>query len=216
MLLSNNTKLLILGSNIFAEEVADLAEDTAGYEVSGFVENLDQARCQSQLLGKQIHWVDELGAFRDCKLISGIGTTKRRVFIEQVARYGLSFATLVHPSARISSTCRLGIGSILSVGAIVASHTNIGHHVIVNRGVLIGHHTTISDYVTISPGANIAGKCEIGTGSYIAMGAIIIDRVKIGQNSVVGAGSVVTKDVPDNVLVMGVPARIVKENVGGR
>lgn len=214
--MSKQTKLLILGARIFAEEIADLVTDTPNIEVAGFVENMDQERCNEPLLGKPVHWISELDKFQNCKLISGIGTTKRRGYIEQVTPYGLAFATLVHPMARLSSSSKIGEGTILSVGATVASHTRIGRHVIVNRGALIGHHTQIGDYVTIGPGVNIAGKCEIGEGSYIAMGAIVIDRVKVGCNAVVGAGSVVTKDVPDNVLVMGVPARIVKENIEGR
>ena len=70
--------------------------------------------------------------------------------------------------------------------------------------------------VTISPGANIAGRITIGDGTYVGMGAIILDSLKIGSGSVIGAGSLVTKDVPDNVQVMGVPARITKKGVEGR
>ncbi len=53
----------------------------------------------------------------------------------------------------------------------------------------------------------MAASCRIG------MGAIVIDHINIGANSVVGAGAVVTKDVPANVQVVGMPARIVKENI---
>jgi acetyltransferase-like isoleucine patch superfamily enzyme len=65
--------------------------------------------------------------------------------------------------------------------------------------------------VTISPGVNIAGKAKIGDLCYIGMGAVVLDGISIGNNSVVGAGSVVTKDVPDSVQVLGMPARIAKE-----
>lgn len=87
---------------------------------------------------------------------------------------------------------------------------------IVNLGSLIGHHTAIGDCVTISPGANIAGRITIGDGTYVGMGAIILDSLKIGSGSVIGAGSLITKDVPDHVQVMGVPARITQEGVAGR
>jgi acetyltransferase-like isoleucine patch superfamily enzyme len=48
------------------------------------------------------------------------------------------------------------------------------------------------------------------------MGAVVIDHITIGSHSVIGAGAVVTKDVPDHVLVVGVPARIVKEGIAGK
>jgi len=209
--------LLILGTGTFAVEVADLACEIDGFRVAGFVENMERERCEQSLEGLPVHWVDELAKLAGShSAVCGLSTTFRSRFTEQAAGYGVKFATLVHPSARISSTSSLGEGTIINVGVIVASHTHIGRHVIVNRGAIIGHHTDIGDYVTINPGANIAGACRIGDATYIGIGAIVIDHITIGSHSVVGAGAVVTKDVPDNVLVVGVPAKIVKENIEGK
>ena len=58
--------------------------------------------------------------------------------------------------------------------------------------------------------------CVVGRAAYIAMGAIVTDRITIGEESVVAAGAVVVEDVPPNVQVVGVPARIVKRDVQGR
>lgn len=204
--------VLILGTYAFAEEVDDLISEIPEWRTAGFIENLDRSRCGSNLHGKPIYWVDELAKMgRDHHLVCAIGTPKRRQYVEQVARFGLPFATIVHPSARISSTSRIGDGSIVSVGVIVAAHTDIGSHVIINRGTMIGHHTRIGNCVTISPGANIAGKCVIGDGCYLAMGSIVLDQREVGEGSVVAAASLVTRDVPPNVRVMGAPARITND-----
>jgi len=209
--------LLVLGTRTFAEEVADIASETPGWRVAGFVENMDPARAGDELAGLPVYWVDEIADLTDTHWgLSGLATTHRSRFTDQVAALGLRFATVVHPSARISPTSTLGEGTVVSVAVVVASHTAVGRHVIVNRGALIGHHTEIGDYVSIQPGANIAGSCAIGVGTYIGMGAVVLDHVSIGAHSIVGAGAVVTKDVPDNVQVVGVPARIVKENVEGK
>jgi len=209
--------LLILGTRTFAVEIADLASEIPGVQVVGFVENLNPETCRKTLQGLPVLWVDKVAALASShKAICGLATTHRHRFTEQVAAYGIPFATLVHPSARISSQSSVGEGTLVSVGVIIASHTRLGRHVLVNRGVLIGHHTEIGAYVTIQPGANIAGACRIGEATYIGMGAVVIDHITIGAHSVVGAGAVVTKDVPDNVQVVGVPARIVKENISGK
>lgn len=210
-------QLLILGARSFAVEVADLVSEVPDYRVAGFVENLEPERCQETLEGLPVIWVDDLTDLAKSHWgVCALGTTHRSRFVEQATKYGIPFATVVHPSARISSTSSVGKGTIVSVGVIVAAHTHLGRHVLVNRGALIGHHTEIGDYVTIGPGANIASSCRIGQATYIAMGAVVLDHISIGSHSVVGAGAVVTKDVPDNVQVVGVPAKVVKKNIQGK
>jgi acetyltransferase EpsM len=209
--------LVILGTSLFVPEVADLAEDTGRYSVEAFIENQDREKTRQPFLGRPVVWIDEAASLASThQAVCGLGTTHRKGFIAQAAAAGFRFACIVHPGARVSGTSAVGDGSILSVGAIVAAHSCLGRHVIVNRGVLIGHHTTVHDYVTISPGANVAGAVTIGEGSYIGMGAIVLDRVTIGAHAVVGAGAVVTENVPDRVQVMGMPARVTRENIDGR
>ena len=206
-------KLVLLGTGVFAEEIADVVSDCPDVELVGFAENLDRERAASPLLDLPVHWIEDLPDLEGCEFVCAIGTTKRSAFTRQVAALGLPFGRVVHPTARLSRTSELGAGSILNVGVMVAAHTRIGEHVIVNRGALIGHHTTIGDHVTISPGSNIGGRVTIGDGAYIGMGSIVLNDVKIGAGSIVGAGAVVTKDVPERVQVLGIPARVTKENV---
>jgi acetyltransferase EpsM len=214
---SDREKLIILGTHTFAEEVADLVADGSEYELVAFGENWDRTRCDGALQGLPVIWIDALGALAATHVaVCAIGTTRRAAFVEQVEAMGFRFATIRHPTARVSRTSTVGAGSILSAGVIVAAHAAIGRHVIVNRGTLIGHHTTIGDGVTISPGANIAGRVTIGAGVYVGMGAIVLDSLKIGNGSVIGAGSLVAQDVPDRVQVIGAPARIAKRGVDGR
>jgi sugar O-acyltransferase (sialic acid O-acetyltransferase NeuD family) len=209
--------LLILGTRLFALEVSDLVSEIPGFELAGFVENLDRARCREKIEGLPVYWVDELERLAESHwAVCSLGTTERSAFTDQAEARGMRFARLVHPGARVSSRSVLGEGVIVSPGVIISAHTQLGQHVRVNRGALIGHHTEIGDYCTIQPGANIAGACRIGPWTYIGMGANVLDRITIGHHSVVGAGSAVTRDVPDHVQVIGAPARIVRENIKGK
>jgi acetyltransferase EpsM len=208
-------RLLVLGTRTLSEEVADLATD-AGFEVAGFVENLDRDRA-GDLNGLPVHWIGDIAELTSTHLaICGLATTRRSRFVEEAAALGFRFATLIHPASRLSSSSTAGEGTILSAGAVVGAHTTLGMHVLVNRGALIGHHTRVGDYVSIHPGANVAGACTIGDAAYIGMGAVVLDHLTVGARSVVGAGAVVTKDVREGVQVVGVPARIVREGIEGR
>lgn len=214
---ADRRELLILGSRIFAEEVADLVIQSDALALAGFVENQDRARCDAPLLSRPVHWIDDVAALAATHLaVCAIGTNRRRAFVEQVAELGFDFATVEHPSAQLSPTATIGCGCVLSAGVIVATQTQIGEQTIVNRGALIGHHTRIGRFVTVSPGANVAGCVTIGDGAYIGMGAIVLDRVSVGAGALVAAGALVTRDVPPRTQVMGVPARVVKEGVDGR
>lgn len=123
-----------------------------------------------------------------------------------------NFINLIPPTATIAKTVQLGHGLQINPGVVVAPFTRLGNFVSLNRNVSLGHHVVVEDYVTINPGTNIAGFCQIGENTVIGMGANIVENVKIGKNVVVGAGSLVTKDVPDNVVVYGVPAKIIRQN----
>ena len=211
-----NQRLLLLGAGSFASELADLIGEIPGYSISAFVESLDRSKAGERLEGLSIVWIDDVRKYvPDHVGICALGTTKRSSFVEQISSMGLRVVTLVHPSAQISSTSVLGRGTLVSRGSIIAAHTKVGQHVVINRGCLIGHHAEVGAFCTISPGANIAGNTRIGAAVYIGMGAIILNGIRIGDHSIVGAGAVVTKDVPDHVQVVGVPAQITKENIEG-
>jgi sugar O-acyltransferase (sialic acid O-acetyltransferase NeuD family) len=213
----SRAKLIILGTRLYAEEVADLVGDDSAYELAGFGENWERERCRAPFLGLPVHWVDDLPALAATHVaVCAIGTPKRAAYITQVEGMGFRFATIVHPTARISRTARVGAGSIVSAGVVIAAHTTIGRHVIVNRGSLLGHHTEIGDCVTISPGANIAGCVRIGPGAYVGMGAIVVDRITVGAAAFVGAGAIVVRDVPPAAQVMGTTARMVRAEDEGR
>lgn len=210
-------KILILGTGVLAEELFDLIDEIPGYDVVGFVENLDEPKTQETLEGLPIHWIESLPEFADEHLfLCGISTTNRWKYVEQAEALGAKFATLVHPLARVSKRATLGPGCFIGPGCIVSTRAVLGRHVFMNRHAIVGHHTRIDDFVTLQPKANVAGLIHIHERCFIGIGATVLDRMQVGAGSVVGAGAVVVKDVPERVQVVGVPARIVKTNIDNR
>lgn len=210
------TRLVLLGTGLYAEELIDAAKGVPETEVVACCENLDRATAGGELHGVPIVWVDDLPSLGDVAAVSAITTTQRERYVAQVAALGVRFGRLVHPRATLAPSVRLGAGVVIQAGAIVGAHTTLGDHVMINRGALIGHHSSLEDYVTVQPGANIGGATRIGGRAYIALGAKVLDRRVVGEGALVGAGSLVTRDVEANVQVMGVPARVTRAGVSGR
>ena len=213
---NTRTPLLLLGASAAAMDVTDLVSDLPQLDVVGYVVSVPPFQLGDTLLDRPIYWVDDIAHFvNTCVVISAIGTTRRYELIERVAGMGFRFATIIHPTARVSRMATIGEGSIISSGAQVATHCEIGRHVFVNRGALIGHHNTVGDYCTISPGANLASNIVVGRRAWVGLGANVLEKRTIGECAVVGAGALVMKDVQPRTKVMGVPAVVIEKDVDG-
>lgn len=110
-----------------------------------------------------------------------------------------------------SSKINIGKGSILCPSTTITTNVNVGEFVNANIGCVIGHDVVLGDFVTISPNAVIGGNSILGDNVFVGMNASIVERTIIGKNSIIGAGAVVTHDIPENVVVVGVPAKIIRK-----
>ena len=89
--------------------------------------------------------------------------------------------------------------------------TEIGNFSMISMGVNIAHHTLIEPGCFFSQGTNIGASIHIKELAYIGISATLMTGVKsIGKNCLVGAGAVVIKDIPDNAVMAGIPAKILK------
>lgn len=213
--------LVIVGVGGFAREVHQLMEDfglqNSLYNFIGFLDD------NPEYHNKEVHGFPVLGGVSwlrdhgDAAVAVGIGSTsvRRRIVQRIQASCANSFATLVHPSARIGNRVAIGEGTIVCAGTIVTTDVSIGKHVVLGTGSTVGHDAHFDDYVTVAPSVTISGAVNVGAGCDLGTGSTIIQGINIGHWSVVGAGAVVVKDVPPNVTAVGMPAKPIKERAEG-
>ncbi len=142
------------------------------------------------------------------EFISGIGNNNLRVKLaENLVQNGYTALNVIHPQTIIATTSEMGIGNFISAGVIINPLAVIGNHCIINTGSIIEHECSIGNGVHIAPGAVLAGNVSVGDNSFIGANAIIKQGITVGKNVIVGAGSVVVKNIPDNFIVAGNPAK---------
>jgi sugar O-acyltransferase (sialic acid O-acetyltransferase NeuD family) len=145
----------------------------------------------------------------DGRFIISIGDNKIRKSLSE--KYSLLFGSAIHSSCIMSDSVSIGDGTAIMASAVINSSTLIGKHVIINTSASIDHDCVIGDYVHISPSACLCGGVQVGIGSHVGAGSVILPGVNVGSWSTVGAGCVVLSDVPAFSVVVGNPARILRE-----
>ncbi len=206
------SSVYIIGAGGFARETLNVYRDAGrAAEVAGFV--VEERWWQRGMVvnGKPVFAWPEIAAWpREARFVAAIGSVERGRLIDEAARLGFAFDSVVHPTVVMSPWVRVAEGCILCAGSILTAQIDVGPHTIVNLACTVGHDSRLGRLVTISPGVHVSGHVTIEDRAFVGSGAVVIENVRIGAGAVIGAGSVVTKDVPPQVLAVGVPARVVK------
>lgn len=206
---------IIIGAGTYGEVYLAYLQE-AGIEVVGFVDDnpalQDKEVKGTPVLGK----ISELSFLKDKFNLEAvycpIGNNKLRVkFLEKAKSLGYKTPNFIHSSAIIHSSVKLGEGVYILLGVNIMPCTVIDDYVMISMNALVAHHSHIMRGTFISTGVNFGASITAKDCSYIGIGATIMTGIhELGQNCLVGAGAVVVSDVPDNAVVAGVPARIIK------
>lgn len=145
------------------------------------------------------------------EFILGIGDNRIR---QKVADLLLSkkktILNVIHPSSIISNYATFGMGNFIAASVTVNALAKIADNCILNTGCIVEHECSIENGAHIAPGTVLAGNVTVGKNSFIGANTVVKQGVKIGKGVTIGAGSVVIKDIPDNEIWVGNPAKKLK------
>lgn len=209
-------KLIIYCAGGFGREILDIAYRvnfvTKRWDVITFLDDvLASGTLVSGVSTQKFSDVKRLCGGGDCEFVIANGEPSiRKMLADKIHDHPL--AILCDPTVIISATAKVGDGLLIAAYSSIASDAKIGMNVAINTQSVVGHDVEIGDHSVISSMVNIGGGTIVGESSYLGMGAQIKERVKIGSNSIIGMGSIVYKDIPDGVIALGNPARVVRKN----
>ena len=205
--------LLIIGAGGHGKVIADIASALGKWDQIAFVD--DKYPDLKQVLDWPV--IGGMEDFRmhrqeypDVFVAVGDNAVRQKITIWS-EEAGFHLPSLIHPRAAVSRLAVIGAGTIINSQSAVNANAKIGKGCIVNTGATVGHDCVLGDFVHVAPGASLAGETVIGEACWIGMRSAVIEQLTVGKGVVVGAGAVVLSDVPDQKLVVGIPAKIIKD-----
>ncbi len=135
----------------------------------------------------------------------------RKQLVSSLSLPSSRFATIIHPTASLGSSVRIGHGSIVLAGVVATTDVEIGPHVAIMPNCVLTHDDRIDAYATFGAGVQLAGEVYIGEGAYLGSGCLVRENVSIGAWALIGLGSIILNDVPSKQVWAGAPARFLRD-----
>ena len=214
---STKKRVVIYGTGDMGIQVFNIIKHDKNIEVIGFLDFHSNKKGSLFLNHPVLGTENELSMLiNDYQLdggIAAIGNNKLRYEInQQLKNSGLEIIKAIHPKAFIDNADSIGNGTILEMGTYIHPEAIVGEGCFICCGAVVAHNSRVGNYVVLAGGSIFGSRVEIGDYSLIGVGANISPYISIGKNVLVGTGAAVVKNLPDNVVAAGVPAKILREN----
>jgi sugar O-acyltransferase (sialic acid O-acetyltransferase NeuD family) len=218
-------KLVIVGASNALREINGIVhainQVTPTFEIVGALDD------SVSLHGTRIGGIPVIGSLQsaaslpsDIEFVFAIGSQKTQLIRDEIfGNLGLErnrFPALVHPKADIDITATVGHGCIVHPGACLGTGSRLDDFSILAVNSALGPDSLVQEFAMVTSLVLILSKAVVGRMAFIGSMTCILEDIQIGNFSRVGVGSVVARNIPDNAIAMGSPARVIGKNSPGQ
>lgn len=199
--------VIIVGAGGHAAELYDYIIHAnksvhAGIEVAGLIDDSEENYRKYRYDAPYIGSIASHRIKKDVKYLVGIANLQfRHEIVERFLNEGASFQTFVHPAAFISSTARIGEGSVIAYHVNLGPNTKVGRFTLINARSSLGHDTQVGDFNFISPNVSFSGGSAIGNHNMFGINSATLPGIRVGNHNKIMAGMVLDKNVGDHQVV---------------
>lgn len=205
-------RLIIIGAGNIGKIVCEYAKLSNDYNkqwiIAGYLEFEDKQVEADPQYPQIVGSVEKYQpSNEDLFICSYANVDDRKKSVQILEQKGAVFINIIHPSANILSTSKMGVGNLIGAFTTLSVNTTIGNHTIIQDHCNIGHDCIIGDFSHLYVGNIVCGINTLGECVTVYTGSVIYPKFKIGSNAIIGAGSVVMRVVKEGITVMGNPAK---------
>lgn len=222
MFLLATQKVFIYGASTGAKQIMEIIRSTGKYQAVGIIDD------NKELLNKSIWGMDVVGDFEWLKrryaedsnfgiMIASHSTSREKIYYKIKEHMpNVELPPIIDKRAILLSGVTVGESSLIEAGVILGHEVEIGKNVIVNIGAKMSHNCIVGDHSHIAIGAAISAAVVLEKNVFVGGGVAINPAVTIGKNTIVSPNSAVLNDIPSDVVVSGVPGKVVGESKRGK
>lgn len=204
-------KIILIGNGGHSRVIRDLISAEGRFEIFAILDDQFTKVINSEILYAPISYIKELEKISELKVALAIGNNKiRKKIVEQLKLPSNKYVALIHPTAIISPSVKIGCGTVIMPKAVINANTVIGNHVIINSSAVVEHDNYIEDFAHIAPNVTLTGSVRVGRGTQISAAASVIPGITIGDWCMIGAGSTVIQNIPSCCKAVGSPAKVIE------
>jgi len=199
--------IIIVGAGGFGREVYQWSKDAFNqdeYRIKGFLSKdsneLDEFAIDAPILGHE----DDYQIQDNDRFIIAIGNVAiKKNVVESLKSKGASFVSLIHPTAIVAPSVKIGEGVVICPYSILTDSVIIGDYVMLNVYVYCGHDSKVGKYSILSPYSTLNGYASLEDEVFLATHSVVTGYKNVGSKSVIGANSLVLHDVEGESKVLG-------------